>query len=417
MIQLITYFIFILVVSNQALAATRPQCSSIFAAASVSKAIEDGQARLTTEWDILDNMKDADKSEFKKSEVQKQALRVKREIMNLWSQLGIHFESDPENPYNLLVTIPNLENKASMTHPFNRMAYSISKNFGVRKVDSIERKLLRMGIDPFQLKIENSGALFNEQTASLTISRANVLSGQIDDMVIHESRHAYNFYKFANGTDHDFMGWISTSESLPIIHETYPHRFSADELSAYTKQLNLMIRNGIKDKTDFADAIDFTQTALQLLKTVNNPQVLTNSMQMMAALRSHPENWNPARKTVLKIEEEDTEVIMYTSSVYRTKIYFYESPLFDSPDENGSLKYTHGVIVNGDYTLDMLTLKPLDPTQMKPLYLTIEKKILGLQERAQKIEKHISELEAALKAKDAKQAQTAITNATGYTGL
>ena len=403
MFKIVIRFSLAFLFTSQVFAAVNLQCENLF-----NNYLE----QLTTDWDILDNMPEGTKDSL----IKKQAMQVKRDTMALWSQLGIKYEQDPNDQFNLLVSIPADAEKAAHSHAFNRMAYSMSKNLRV-KSDQPQAKLLRVGVNPYLLKVDNAGALFDEQGPLLTLARDNVITGQIDDMVTHENRHAYNFYSFANGNDHVFTAWFTTANRLPIIHETYPHTFSADEFTAFVKQINLQIRLGIRTPAELSDALDFTQIALTLAHTATNPKLLETSALLVANLNSHPEKWQTPRAVKLRVDEKKVDALMYTSHISKSVIYIYEAPMLEDKVANGKLKSTHVFIHNGDYKLDMQTLVPFNPASPAPVLTQVENKIRGLQYRIVEIQKSLLMTEAALKASDAPAALLALSGAMAQIGL
>ena len=171
----------------------------------------------------------------------------------------------------------------------------------------------------------------------------------------------------------------------------------------------------IKEKTNFDQALDFIDTALKLSTTATNPQVFELSARMIKDLRTSPQNWAKPRAMSMKIDEVDTDIWMYSTNVFKSKIYFYESKLLD--DQDVPTKVTHAVIDNGDYKLDVLTLLPLDKVNMNELFIKVENKIRGLQNRVQNIEKNLLITQEALKSDKGPEALNAIENAMAFIGI
>ncbi len=347
------------------------------------------QGRLKGEWNRLSQMESTDRQALKK-----QAARVIRESMAVLSEKGVQYELDPENPLILLIAVP--DQKRSDTHPLNRLAYSIARNLRVKINGKAVGLPLRVEINPFMLKTHNAGALFDENLSRLTLANDNVMHARIDDMVVHEIRHAYSFYALANGFDHFFTGFVTYSDKLPPIHETYPHAFSVDELPAYVKQITTQLRMAKRDSSVIDSALDFTKTGLLLTQAMNRPAVSSGLLFQLQALRQNPKDWTPPRWTEIKIDGEAVMVWMYNHTASGARIYFYESAMLELQYAEVPIKITHAVIEHGDYKIDMNTLVPLSPDNMKPLLTKVERKILGLMKRGEKIEKGLQETLAAL---------------------
>ncbi len=363
----------------------------------------ESQLRLQAEWNRLDEMKSQ-----KNRLLKKQTQKVLHEALSVLSELGVAYEVDPESQFILLISVPETALAKKQAHPLNRLAYSLYHNMGVKIDGHIIGKPLRIEINPLMLKASNAGALFDETRARLTLARGNIEDTKIDDMVIHELRHGYDFYTQANGVDHAFTATIIDAESLPPIHETYPHSFSADELPAFMKQVATQIRMGARDASLLKDALYFSKIGLQLAQAALRPQVLSLSLQNIQSLRANPQVWIKPRwvETPQNIGIDDSvkKVWQYSLPQSQMQICFFETPLIDSQSGVIKAKTTHAFFKNGDYRLDMQTSIPLNTDEMTEILAAIESKVADLSQRSKTIAKSFTEVSAALEQNDARQA-------------
>jgi hypothetical protein len=359
------------------------------------------QRRLKSEWNRLSEIEHTDRQAIKK-----QTARVIRESKAVLSEIGVEYEVDPENPLILLISIPAGRSKTS--HTLNRLAYSLSRNMRIKIKGQTAGKPLRVEINPMMLKNNNAGALFDENLSRLTLANDIVILGKIDDMAIHELRHAYSFYTQANGVDHDFTAYISYSQQPPPIHETYPHAFSVDELPAYIKQVLTQLRMAKRNHEVIANALDFAKTGLTLAQAMNRPGVSMNLLAQLQSLRHNPKVWGPPHWTEINIDNEEQKVWAFNHLQNGARIYFYETPILEGQSSEVPLIVTHAVIEQGDYKIDMNTLERLTIDKLDTLTTTIETKISTLMARGQQIESGLKNSISALERPDSPDLSAAI---------
>lgn len=389
-------------------AAAGPSCAVLFD----TPTLTESQARLQRQWDLLDEMKSR-----KDRKLKRQAMRVMNEIKAVWAEQGIAFETDPENPYNIFAAVPKTSQELRRAHPINRMAASMQSSFAIRRNGRKMGKGLRIVVNPLELKREEAGALFDEQASSLTLARDNATQGLIDDMVAHEARHAYGFYEFASGNDHDFTVWISNSETGPVFHDTYPHEFSADELPAYVKQLSVILHAAIRKNQSLDDARAFTEIALRLANAAARPQVLDVSRLLASDLRRNRSHWSTPLRAKELINGEEIDVVKMSSAKFKSRVYFYESPLIEAQADEVPFKVTHVVFENGEDRVDAMTLVPLDPSNLDPLLSKIERKLAGLQTRTDGMLRHLREAEEGLSRNDGPTALRGVRGALRFISI
>ncbi len=229
--------------------ATSNRCSSLITNQTYRSEVQ-------RQWAYLDALKvHQDKSLKRKSK------RLLREIQNHAYANGLILDADPNNSAALLVRVLQATD-TSQAHPLNRFATSIFK-----------KQKIRIEINPLKLKLDEAGALFDDDTRRLTIALDNVLDLKTDSFVGHELRHAYSSYLEELGIEHVFMGWIKRKEKTPILHETYPDIFSFDELPAYYYQVLTLLREAQRDPTLLITAKQFIHHGLELLKHFTNTEV------------------------------------------------------------------------------------------------------------------------------------------------
>jgi hypothetical protein len=307
--------------------------------------------------------------------------------------------------------VPEKNENRTQMHPLNRLAYSVYYNMSIKINGRTVGKPLRIEINPLMLKVNSAGALYDESKSRLTLAQSNVDLATIDDMVIHEIRHGFDFYRQANGHDHVWTAFVYFAESTPQIHETYPHAFSVDELAAYVKQVTAQIRAAARETKMIDYALDFAKTGLVLTNALLRPQVLPGCQRIIESLIQNSKNWGAPRWSEIKIDEEPQKVWLYKLPQTQARIYFYETYLLDSQKTEVPIKITHAVIENGDFKIDMNSLIPLQTQNIDPLLKQISQKLSELHTKADLIQQNLSKTVERLEAGDRTLALQAIERA------
>ena len=214
------------------------------------------RAEIQKQWDYYDHIKN-DKSDA----AQRKLKVLVAAIKNHASVNGVLLEVDPQNRNVLLLKVLT-PFQAHDSHPLNRMATSLyNLHDGIR-----------VEINPYKLKLDDAGALFDEDAKRLTLALDNVLDLKTDSFVGHELRHAYSTHLEKLKIEHVFMGWLKRKKGTPPLQETYPDSYSLDELPAYYYQGLVLFRESRRDPESLSTAQDFMGYGLKLLSHLTGPE-------------------------------------------------------------------------------------------------------------------------------------------------
>lgn len=241
-------------------------------------------------------------------------------------------------------------------------------------------------MNPYLLKKLSAGALFDENTSRLTLARDNILKGEIDPIVIHEIRHSYNFFAFANGRDHSFFSYVSFSKDRPPIHEVYPYEYSVDELPAYLKHLMNLLNRKSADRDLALEVATIGQT---LSQAILKNRLVTLAQQSLSDLLNHSTRWNQRRSqnpwTFIRNEDEKIKVHLFSSKEGAVRIYFYKGNLLESSDKV-QRPVTHAVVEFKNAKIDMWMLGEYSPENNFQAVQKAINKLRDLQVRLERIE-------------------------------
>lgn len=221
------------------------------------------------QWDYLDQISQNPDEDLKKS-IRKKTARLLREIESHLSANGVEFERIPTDPMTLFLKVSSFS-KSQDVHPLNRFARSLYLKF----------EGLRVVIDPLQLKLDQAGALFDEETHRLILAVDNVIDLQTDSFVGHELIHARFSQYEKKGLDHVYHGWLKRKENHPIFHETYPDAFSLDEMAAYYYQCITLLREARRSTTTKARDLSIARRFLEIGALLSS-HVASNEIQNLS---------------------------------------------------------------------------------------------------------------------------------------
>lgn len=215
------------------------------------------RGEVAKQWNYYDHIKND------KSDSAKRKLKVLvKAIQNHLAVNGVLFEVDPENRNVLLLKVLT-PNKLKPSHPLNHLATSLYEIH-----DGI-----RIEINPAKLKLDDAGALFDEDAKRLTLALDNVLDLRADSFVGHELRHAYSAHLEKLKIEHVFMGWLKRKSGTPPLQDTYPDSFSFDELPAYYYQVLVLLRESKRDPESLRTAQAFIGYGLKLLSHLTSQEL------------------------------------------------------------------------------------------------------------------------------------------------
>ena len=222
----------------------------------------------------------------------------------------------------------------------------------------LERNIagLALRFDPRALKIENAGALYDEDAHQLLMSAQEVASGSISDYLAHEIVHAQNFHALSRGVDNIFMGWISSRQQAKPFHETYPHLFSIDELQAYARQARVNIRELHRKGAhgDVEGTIEMLDSGRQLaLATVTAATGAIEELASVVAAGSGRQSFSELRT----IDEEAVRVTGFETAGGR--VYFYPWQLPSRIPAPPAVM--RAVAESGDVNVDLILPKEFIP--------------------------------------------------------
>jgi hypothetical protein len=227
------------------------------------------RSEVAREWGYLDKAKkDEDKALKRKTK------KLISAIQKHAAENGVQVTSDPKNSSVLLLKILP-ESELIHAHPFNRFATRLYRLQGIR-----------VEINPLKLKLDDAGALFDDDTNRLTLAMDDILDWRSDSFIGHELRHAYATYLERLGIEHVFMGEIKRKPNTPVLQETYPDEYSFDELPAYYYQVIALLRETLRDSEKLNTAKDFLKYGLELQAHIVSDEVMQLKFNQKMTIRN-----------------------------------------------------------------------------------------------------------------------------------
>jgi hypothetical protein len=251
------------------------------------------------QWNYLDLLKSQ-----KNRDLAKHSRRLLRAVQDHAMANALLLETDPQNQNSLLIKILD-EKDLATAHPLARFAASLFKEYNG----------LRVEINPLKLKVDDAGALFDDEANRLTLALDNVLDLKSDSFVGHELRHAFLWHLVMSGVEHPFLGWLKRKPGTPPLQDTYPDEFSLDELQAYYYQVIDLLHESKTQPDSLRAARDFTGYVLTLLGHVCSDEI---SQFVLTYLKSD--------QNIKVTRDDDFQSVSIETNRYILQLDFLKAP-------------------------------------------------------------------------------------------
>jgi hypothetical protein len=248
------------------------------------------------QWEYLNLLKTQNDKALKKK-----SKRLLQAIENHFYANSVQFEMDPKNSASLLLKILSPES-LKKAHPMNRFATTIYQKY----------ESLRVEVSPLKLKVDQAGALFDDETNRLTLAYDNVIELKMDSFVGHELIHARFYQAERKKIDHVYMGWLKRQDSTPIFDETYPDAFSLDELAAYYYQSITLLHEAIREAraqslntVNLSTAKYFVEIGQRLAAPLASDEITQFAMTYLKNPKAHQVSWDQDKThDIVRIETQ-----------------------------------------------------------------------------------------------------------------